>query len=62
MTGKGQDTMGVLGKDPCLVLKIEEESQGHFLSIDLKDIGEGGDGVGRISDRAHRSSDNSEAL
>lgn len=54
--------MGVLGKDPCLVLKMEEESQGHFLSIDLKDIGKGGDGLGRISDRAHRSSDNSEAL
>lgn len=52
--------MGVLGKDPCLVLKMEEESQGHFLSIDLKDIGEGGDELGRISDRAHRSSDNSD--
>ena len=35
-------------KVPSPVLKVEEESQGHFVSIDLKDIGEGWGGVERI--------------
>lgn len=46
--------MGVLREDSQPVLKVEEENQGHFLNIDLKDIGGGWDVMERISGRGKR--------
>ena len=48
---QGKDrTLGVVGKNPSSVLKAKGESQGHSLSLQLRNIGEDWGGIEGISE------------